>query len=149
MKFGKNKPMIFYALGITLLCFSHSGFRQTFAQKPLEWSSCYEDRSVNQGVIFECADLKVPLDHQVALEKEDNYDKDTILIKKELLPNSRLVSIKGWGHGSPSSCADSVMIQYLLDGQLPEEGKGCRQDEDIPFGLTQEVAIRDMEQPLW
>ena len=47
-----------------------------------------------------------------------------------LLPNSRLLSMNGWGHVSLflSQCADQAVAQYLLDGTLPPEGTVCNQD---------------------
>jgi hypothetical protein len=48
----------------------------------------------------------------------------------DLLPNSRLLSMNGWGHVSLflSQCADEAVAAYLLDGTLPPEGKTCDQD---------------------
>ena len=47
-----------------------------------------------------------------------------------LLPNSRLVSLHGWGHVSLflSQCMDQTVASYLLDGSLPPEGTVCNQD---------------------
>lgn len=47
-----------------------------------------------------------------------------------LLPNSRLLSMNGWGHVSLflSQCADQAVSEYLLDGSLPAEGMVCDQD---------------------
>ena len=47
-----------------------------------------------------------------------------------LLPNSRLLSMNGWGHVSLflSQCADQAVSDYLLDGSLPPEGTVCDQD---------------------
>ncbi len=47
-----------------------------------------------------------------------------------LLPNSRLLSLNGWGHVSLflSQCADQAVANYLLDGTLPAEGTVCHQD---------------------
>jgi hypothetical protein len=51
-----------------------------------------------------------------------------------LLPNSRLLSLDGWGHVSLflSQCVDQAVSSYLLDGTLPPEGTVCSQDL-IPF----------------
>jgi pimeloyl-ACP methyl ester carboxylesterase len=51
-----------------------------------------------------------------------------------LLPNSRLVSLNGWGHVSLflSQCMDQTVANYLLDGRLPPEGTVCNQDL-VPF----------------
>lgn len=47
-----------------------------------------------------------------------------------LLPNSRLVSLNGWGHVSIflSQCMDEAVAAYFLDGSLPAEGTVCSQD---------------------
>jgi hypothetical protein len=47
-----------------------------------------------------------------------------------LLPNSRLVSLNGWGHVSLflSQCMDETVSAYLLDGTLPAPGTVCNQD---------------------
>lgn len=52
----------------------------------------------------------------------------------ELLPNSRLVSLNGWGHVSLffSQDMDRAVARYLLDGTMPAEGTVFDQDE-IPF----------------
>lgn len=44
-----------------------------------------------------------------------------------LLENSRLLSYAGWGHCAigRSECVDNYVVQYLLDGSLPEEGTVC------------------------
>lgn len=51
-----------------------------------------------------------------------------------LLPNSRLVSLHGWGHVSIflSQCMDNIVADYLLNGTLPPEGTVCNQDL-VPF----------------
>jgi pimeloyl-ACP methyl ester carboxylesterase len=54
-----------------------------------------------------------------------------------LLPNSSLLTVKGWAHTSImlSQCADETVSQYLLDGSTPPEGKTCAQDF-APFGAA-------------
>jgi pimeloyl-ACP methyl ester carboxylesterase len=51
-----------------------------------------------------------------------------------LLPNSRLLTVHGWGHTSLfiSSCADAVQTRYLVDLALPAAGTVCEQDR-VPF----------------
>ncbi len=51
-----------------------------------------------------------------------------------LLPNSRLLTVAGWGHTTlfMSQCADQAIAAYLLDGTLPPEGTVCQQDL-VPF----------------
>jgi pimeloyl-ACP methyl ester carboxylesterase len=56
------------------------------------------------------------------------------LIASNLLPNSRLLTVHGWGHTSLflSSCADAVQTRYLVDLTLPAPGTVCQQDH-VPF----------------
>jgi hypothetical protein len=52
-----------------------------------------------------------------------------------LLPNSRLLTLDGWGHISVvvgSSCVDARVNAYLLTGQVPPRGTVCQPDV-IPF----------------
>jgi hypothetical protein len=48
----------------------------------------------------------------------------------DLLPNSTLLTVDGVGHGAvgASSCAASLMSQYLLTGATPPAGTVCTQD---------------------
>jgi hypothetical protein len=59
----------------------------------------------------------------------------------DLLPNSSLLTVDGWGHTSLflSRCADRVVRQYLLTGATPAPGTVCTQDFD-PFGGPASVA---------
>jgi hypothetical protein len=52
----------------------------------------------------------------------------------QLLRNSRLLTVNGWGHTSIglSACADAVEAAYLLTGALPAQGQVCEQDNN-PF----------------
>jgi hypothetical protein len=51
-----------------------------------------------------------------------------------LLPNSRLISLNGWGHASLflSQCMEQAVSDYLVNGTLPPEGTVCDQDL-VPF----------------
>lgn len=55
----------------------------------------------------------------------------------DLLPNSRLLTVNGWGHATLflSQCADQAVSDYLVDGTLPLEGTVCNQDW-VPFNGT-------------
>jgi pimeloyl-ACP methyl ester carboxylesterase len=57
----------------------------------------------------------------------------------QLLPNSRLLSYAGWGHGAyliaGNFCVDSHVTEYLLTGQVPAVGTVC-QPEGSPLGPT-------------
>ena len=52
----------------------------------------------------------------------------------DLMPNSRLLTVVGWGHTSLglSVCADEAVARYLVDGALPVPGAVCAQDV-VPF----------------
>jgi pimeloyl-ACP methyl ester carboxylesterase len=47
-----------------------------------------------------------------------------------LLPNSRLLTVEGWGHTSLflSACADNAVNEYLLTSVPPPAGTVCQQD---------------------
>lgn len=51
-----------------------------------------------------------------------------------LLPNSRLLTVHGWGHTSLfiSTCADKAIGRYLLTSRTPAPGTVCQQDV-VPF----------------
>ncbi len=52
-----------------------------------------------------------------------------------LMPNSRLLTVEGWGHTSffaNSSCADRAVSRYLLQVVLPAPGAVCPVDH-VPF----------------
>jgi hypothetical protein len=51
-----------------------------------------------------------------------------------LLPNSRLLTVHGWGHTSLflSTCATEAQARYLVDLTLPPVGTVCEQDH-VPF----------------
>jgi pimeloyl-ACP methyl ester carboxylesterase len=48
----------------------------------------------------------------------------------DLLPNSSLLTVDGWGHTSLflSRCADRLVSRYLLTGRTPAPGTVCSQD---------------------
>jgi pimeloyl-ACP methyl ester carboxylesterase len=64
----------------------------------------------------------------------NRYDPATpyrnAVVVDDLLPNSTLLTVDGVGHGSlgTSSCATSLMSQYLLTGATPPAGTVCTQD---------------------
>lgn len=51
-----------------------------------------------------------------------------------LLPNSALLTVHGWGHTSLflSQCADAAIARYLVDVVTPAPGTVCEQDH-VPF----------------
>jgi pimeloyl-ACP methyl ester carboxylesterase len=58
----------------------------------------------------------------------------------DLLPNSALLTLDAWGHGSIglSTCADEIIVDYLLQVAVPPEGTVCQQDftpfaDPLPF----------------
>jgi pimeloyl-ACP methyl ester carboxylesterase len=52
------------------------------------------------------------------------------LAVRDLLPNSSLLTLDGWGHVSAflSQCADTAVADYLLTGVPPADGTVCTQD---------------------
>lgn len=58
-----------------------------------------------------------------------------------LLPNSRLLTVNGWGHTTPtlSHQADEAVALYLLEGTLPDVGTIYNQDL-VPFADSTTVA---------
>lgn len=52
----------------------------------------------------------------------------------DLLPNSALMTVEGWGHTTIflSFCADQIVADYFLTGATPAAGTVCQQDF-IPF----------------
>ena len=52
-----------------------------------------------------------------------------------LMPNSRLLTMHGWGHSAftnHSDCVARYLTSYLNDHQLPPAGTVCQQDH-VPF----------------
>jgi pimeloyl-ACP methyl ester carboxylesterase len=87
-----------------------------------------------------------PFDRETAnpvLVVGTRYDPATryegALIVDELLPNSSLLTVDGWGHTSLflSVCADEATAAYLLEGITPASGTVCSQDFD-PFAVGAE-----------
>ena len=62
-------------------------------------------------------------------------------VVNELLPESSLLTVEGWGHTSIllSVCADQAIARYLLAGITPPEGASCAQDVG-PFEAAQALA---------
>jgi hypothetical protein len=61
-----------------------------------------------------------------------------------LLPNSRLLSYAGWGHGAYGGgnyCVDSHVTRYLLTSRVPAAGTVCH-PEASPFGPTSAATLR-------
>lgn len=56
------------------------------------------------------------------------------VIADQLLPNSRLLTVRAWGHSSlfASECADQAIGRYLLTSQTPPRGTVCQPNE-VPF----------------
>ena len=82
-----------------------------------------------------------PWDHATAnpvLVVGNQFDPATryqgAVTASQLLQNSRLLTVHGWGHTSLfiSQCADEVQTRYLVNLQLPAVGTVCQQDH-VPF----------------
>jgi hypothetical protein len=60
----------------------------------------------------------------------------------QLLPNSRLLTVAGWGHTSAqagSTCADAYTNRYLLTVRVPAPGTVCPVDS-VPFSTASAAA---------
>ncbi|WP_444996749.1 alpha/beta hydrolase [Aliikangiella sp. IMCC44359] len=86
-----------------------------------------------------------PFDHQTnhpILVASTRFDPATPYhgaeISAELMPNSRLLTVEAWGHTTPflSACADSIVSNYLLTGELPEAKNTICQPNSVPFETT-------------
>jgi pimeloyl-ACP methyl ester carboxylesterase len=55
-------------------------------------------------------------------------------IVHRLMPNSVLLTLRGWGHTSLflSSCVDRIAVHYLVSAATPTPGTICRSDQ-VPF----------------
>jgi pimeloyl-ACP methyl ester carboxylesterase len=82
-----------------------------------------------------------PFDHQTAnpvLVVGNRFDPATRYESAQfvagLLPNSRLLTLDGWGHTSLflSACVTDAVSQYFLTGVPPADGTVCNQDF-VPF----------------
>jgi pimeloyl-ACP methyl ester carboxylesterase len=85
-----------------------------------------------------------PFDRQTAnpvLVVGNRFDPSTRFegaqIVDDLLPNSSLLTMEGWGHTSImlSPCVDAAVSLYLLGGTTPPEGTTCPQDP-APFEVA-------------
>lgn len=65
-------------------------------------------------------------------------------ILHDLLPNSTLLTVEGWGHTSLflSACGDAAVSDYLLTGVPPVAGTVCTQDIG-PFDAPPAAAEAD------
>ncbi len=71
----------------------------------------------------------------------------------EIMPNSRLLTVEGWGHtttfGAASRCTDDYVDDYLLIGTVPPEGATCQADV-VPFsGPAPAVRPVIPQTPVW
>ena len=61
------------------------------------------------------------------------YESGVAMIRA--LARARLLTVAGYGHSlfaNPSTCANDVVSQYVVDGTLPPLGTVCLQDQP-PF----------------
>jgi hypothetical protein len=83
--------------------------------------------------------------HNQVLVVGNRYDPATryrgAVTLRRLLPNSRLLTLEGWGHTSLflSSCIDQKVNRYLLFPWLPSSDATCEPDV-VPFAQPQGVA---------
>ncbi|MBO0748569.1 MAG: alpha/beta hydrolase, partial [Acidimicrobiaceae bacterium] len=60
------------------------------------------------------------------------------VLSSHLFPGAHLITVQGFGHtelANPSTCAQSDVASYLIDGVLPVKGATCEQDGK-PFPTT-------------
>jgi pimeloyl-ACP methyl ester carboxylesterase len=106
-----------------------------------------------------------PFDSQTAnpvLVVGNRYDPATryesAVLVSDLLPNSTLLTLEGWGHTTLflSACVDEAVSKYFLTGVPPPDGTVCNQDF-VPFATTtfaagarelRAKALRDVVLPL-
>ncbi len=121
--------------------FGYFGRIWTWASSPCAvWEGLDEDRYLG------------PFDHQTAnpvLVVGNLFDPATryegAVTVHDLLPNSSLLTVAGWGHTSlfVSTCADETVNRYLLDGTTPLPGTTCAADAG-PFDVsTAQASERD------
>lgn len=61
----------------------------------------------------------------------------------DLLPNSALLTVEGWGHTTLflSFCADAIVGDYFMTGAVPAPGTTCTQDFS-PFPPIEELGLQ-------
>ncbi len=72
---------------------------------------------------------------------------DDALAHRDLLPNSALLTVEGWGHTTVgmSACANAVIDEYLLTGQVPATEITCTQEVG-PFDVPAVAAAASGEE---
>jgi pimeloyl-ACP methyl ester carboxylesterase len=70
----------------------------------------------------------------VGTQYDTNTRYQAAVTVANLLPNSALLTLHGWGHTSLglSHCIDDTVTRYLVDGTVPAPGTVCEQDH-APF----------------
>ena len=112
--------------------FGYFGRIWTWASSPCAvWSGFDDDRYMGP---FDHATSNPVLVVSTRFDPATRYEGAAIV--DELLPNSVLLTVNGWGHTTPflSACADEAVSQYLLDGTTPAPSTECDQDFN-PFEL--------------
>jgi pimeloyl-ACP methyl ester carboxylesterase len=105
------------------------------------WSLCAEWPGKDAGRYVGPLDTKTPTAYPVLVIGEE-FDPATrfqgAVIVNDLLTNSVLLKIHGWGHSlyvsSLSTCASEAAGRYLVHRTLPASGTVCEMDPDfVPF----------------
>jgi len=94
-----------------------------------EWPSADHDRYVGPFDRMTTNPVLV-----VGNQFDSNTPYEGAVTVANLLPNSALLMLHGWGHTSPflSRCIDDAVTRYLVDGTVPAPGTVCEQDH-VPF----------------
>jgi pimeloyl-ACP methyl ester carboxylesterase len=112
---------------------SYFGRLWTWTSSPCaEWKAFDEDRYIGP---FDKATANPLL--VVATRFDPSTPYEGAVVVDQLMPNSALLTINGWGHTSRSilsRCADEAIERYLIDIATPPEGATCEQDNP-PFAV--------------
>ena len=94
-----------------------------------EWPFTDQDRYIGPFDRFTANPVLV-----VGTQYDTNTRYQAAVTVANLLPNSALLTLHGWGHTSLllSHCIDDAVTRYLVDGAVPARGTVCEQDQ-APF----------------
>ena len=94
-----------------------------------EWPFADQDRYIGSFDRFTANPVLV-----VGTQYDTNTRYQAAVTVADLLRNSALLTLHGWGHTSLSlsHCIDDAVTRYLVDGTIPARGTVCEQDH-VPF----------------
>ncbi|NNF64443.1 MAG: alpha/beta fold hydrolase [Acidimicrobiia bacterium] len=106
--------------------YGYFGSLWTWASGPCAvWNGVADDRYVGP---FDAATANPVLVVGTRYDPATRYEG--AVIADDLLANSALLTVEGWGHTSLflSQCADEAIAAYLVDVTVPDDGATCFQD---------------------